>query len=162
MAQHTLADLTRISGAKRRSVQLWAEGGVLKADPTTERAGTGTHRTFGRDEAIIACVVHALAQSQIAIGELLRLADIVRRYLSRPDNRELFEAAIRDEGRLWLVLFRQPVSDELVGRHSAHLIRADDPKGTQRFYNVFSGLGSGNTLAFVIDLNGALAGLRAS
>lgn len=95
METYSLADLTRITGAKRRSVQLWAEAGAIKANPSTERAGSGTHRSFSRDEAIIACLIHPFAMRQMAIGELLNVADAVRRHLQeKPDSREIIEDAI--------------------------------------------------------------------
>ncbi|HEV2899394.1 MAG TPA: hypothetical protein VGX71_16480 [Pseudaminobacter sp.] len=76
--EFSLADLTRVTGAKRRSVQLWAEAGVIEAIPETERAGTGVHRTFSREEAIIACIITPLASMKISIGELKTLAKYVR------------------------------------------------------------------------------------
>jgi hypothetical protein len=78
---YTLADLERVTGAKRRSLQLWADAGVIKAMKGTNRAGTGTHRTFSREEAIVACVVYAFALHQIAIGELLSISTKVREAL---------------------------------------------------------------------------------
>ena len=45
MDTYTLADLERVTGAKRRSLQLWADAEVIQADPR-RRAGTGTHGGF--------------------------------------------------------------------------------------------------------------------
>jgi hypothetical protein len=75
---YTLADLVRVTGAKRRSLQLWADAGVIRAKKGTNRAGTGTHRLFSRDEAIVACIVHAFAQLQMSIGQLLNVASVCR------------------------------------------------------------------------------------
>ena len=75
---YTLADLARVTGAKRRSLQLWADSKIIIAHGGTDRAGTGTHRRFSRREAIVACVIHAFALHQIAIGELFRIALVVR------------------------------------------------------------------------------------
>lgn len=66
-----LADLVKAIGAKRRTVQLWAEAGVLFADPHSERAGSGTHRSFGVDEVVIGCIINAFALNGMQIGKLL-------------------------------------------------------------------------------------------
>lgn len=78
MEDYTLADLTELTGAKRRTVQLWAEAGAIIADPGTDRAGTGTHRKFSRREAIIALVISPLARLHISIGDLLKVSRSVR------------------------------------------------------------------------------------
>jgi DNA-binding transcriptional MerR regulator len=78
----TLRDLTGATGAKPRSLQLWADAGVIRPKRGTNHAGTGTHRLFSRSEAIIACVISAFAQHQIAIGELLNISKRVRAALS--------------------------------------------------------------------------------
>jgi hypothetical protein len=77
----TLADLVEVTGAKRRSLQLWAERSVIRALPQTESAGTGVHRLFSRDEAIIACIVHAFAMRHIAIGGLKDISLAVRSFI---------------------------------------------------------------------------------
>lgn len=78
--RHTLslAEVTRISGVKRRTVQLWAEAGVIIADPITERAGTGVHRRFPENEAYIAQAIAPFARMQISIGKLKAIAQAVR------------------------------------------------------------------------------------
>jgi hypothetical protein len=101
--EYTLADLTRITGAKRRSVQLWAEAGVIRAKRDTERRGTGTHRRFSRDEAIIACIVHAFARQQMAIGVLLTISRVVRSWLGQ--GRGQVENAIADK-RNWFMVYQ--------------------------------------------------------
>jgi hypothetical protein len=50
--KYTLADVVRESSAKRRSVQLWPDADIIRADSSTDRKGTGTHRRFGRDPAV--------------------------------------------------------------------------------------------------------------
>jgi hypothetical protein len=91
---YTLADIVRISGAKRRSIQLWAEAGVIHAHTSTERKGTGTHRRFRRDEVIIACIINVFSMRQVAIGELQRLASGLRRFLNWGRNRDRLEGAV--------------------------------------------------------------------
>src|SRR5262249_40222909 len=123
---YSLSDLARVSGAKKRSLQLWADSKVIIAHGGTDRAGTGTHRQFSRGEAIVACIVQAFAQHQIAIGELLRIAAVVRSAIqaaqiddgapkghrvinlvkgrkNRLETRAIVEAAIRGEGNATLV-----------------------------------------------------------
>jgi hypothetical protein len=75
---YTLADLARVTGAKRRSLQLWADAGVIVPEKSTDRGGSGTHRRFSRKEAVIACIVHAFALHQIAIGELQLISTAMR------------------------------------------------------------------------------------
>jgi hypothetical protein len=107
MQQHefTLADLTRITGAKRRTVQLWAEAGVILARADTERGGSGTHRRFSRDEAIVACVLRPFAERQMSIGEVLNVATAVRRQLQEGGHaREILENAIQGRWHNYLMM----------------------------------------------------------
>jgi hypothetical protein len=78
MTDYTLSDLARATGAKPRSIQLWADAGVIKADASTERSGSGTHRRFGRQEAIVACIVAPFAEQKVAIGGLIQIAQGIR------------------------------------------------------------------------------------
>ncbi len=94
----TLADLTEITGAKRRSVQLWAEAGALQADSQTDRAGTGVHRSFGREEAVIACILHAFALQGVPIGKLLTVSRALRNQTLKTQQRRFLERAIKGDG----------------------------------------------------------------
>ena len=100
MDSYTLADLERVTGAKRRSLQLWADAGVILAERGTNRAGTGKHRRFSRKQAIIACIIHGFASRQIAIGELSLIAVCVSVWLHQAEKRNpgLLRRAIRGEG----------------------------------------------------------------
>jgi hypothetical protein len=93
---YSLGDLTAITGAKRRSIQLWADRGVIEAFASTANAGTGIHRAFSRREVIIACVIHPFAERQIAIGELLAISGLVRQSIRMTP--EPYEAAIAGAG----------------------------------------------------------------
>jgi hypothetical protein len=103
---YTLADLARVTGAKRRSLQLWADAGVIVPEKSTDRGGSGTHRRFSRKEAIIACIVHAFALHQIAIGELQEISTAIRFFIltsekpkkGRLTDVQILESAIRGEG----------------------------------------------------------------
>ncbi len=83
---YSLAEIVRRTGAKRRAVQLWADGGVLHALPETDRSGTGVHRMFTFDELQIAALLVPLASIGTPIGMLRRLADRLRDafYLTHP------------------------------------------------------------------------------
>ena len=75
---YSLRDLVEVTGAKPRSLQLWADRKVIHAVADTDDAGSGVHRRFSRDEAIIACMVHAFALRQISIGELKVIGQLFR------------------------------------------------------------------------------------
>lgn len=100
---YTLADLARASKAKRRSLQLWADAGIIRAYTSTERKGTGTHRLFSRDEAIIASILNLFSRRQVAIGELQRLALAIRKFLDSGKKRVALEEAIAGEQRFLVV-----------------------------------------------------------
>lgn len=106
MDDYSLADLVKITGAKRRSVQLWAEAGVIRAYAATERRGTGTHRQFGRDEVIIACVVHAFACRQMTVGELLEISSATREFLNRGKDRDVMEILLAGKGGEWAFVWQ--------------------------------------------------------
>jgi hypothetical protein len=102
---YTLADLERVTGAKRRSLQLWADAGVIEAEPSTDRAGTGTHRRFSREQAIVACIVRGFAERQMAIGELLAIAERLRENFRVDDRvKPVIESVIKGEGDWMLIL----------------------------------------------------------
>jgi hypothetical protein len=96
LEEYSLSDLVDVTGAKRRSLQLWAERGLIRAMEGTENAGTGVHRLFSRDEAIVACIAHAFAIRQISIGELLFICGGVRSILH--GRRDLIESAVTGNG----------------------------------------------------------------
>ena len=104
MSDYTLADLTRITGAKRRTVQLWAEGGVIIAMSGTGHGGKGTHRRFSRDEVILACIAHAFARQQMPIGTLLRATEMLRGALVNPNQKSIIEKAIKNTAKIYMIL----------------------------------------------------------
>jgi DNA-binding transcriptional MerR regulator len=102
---YTLADLVRVTGAKRRSLQLWADAGVIEPERGTNRAGTGTHRRFSREQAIVACIIRGFAERQMAIGELLTIAKRIRAFFRSDDRvKPLVESVIKGEADLMLIL----------------------------------------------------------
>ncbi len=58
---YTVADVIKATGLKRRTVQFWADKGVIHATKATRGGGHGVHRSFTRDELIIACIIHPLS-----------------------------------------------------------------------------------------------------
>ena len=77
----------------KRSVRLWADAEVIKADPATMLAGSGTHRRFSRTELIVACIVAPFAKQKVAIGALKAISLSARRAVA--DKHAPIEAAIR-------------------------------------------------------------------
>lgn len=96
METYSLADLVNVTGAKRRSLQLWADREVIRPIPSTADAGTGVHRQYSRKEAIIACIIHGFALRQISIGELKFISMAIRAQMGL-DADHLMEMAISGE-----------------------------------------------------------------
>ena len=155
MDTYTLADLTKLTGAKRRSVQFWAEAGALKAEAETERSGSGTHRRFGRDEAIIACVLHQFAQQQIAIGHLIEVSVGFRHLLDMHDGkvRHVVERAIEDDGKNFYLYV--PTTSERKG-----VVFTDEDGIEPSFFQILKDLEVDVSFVAVIDLNIALSSVR--
>jgi hypothetical protein len=174
---YTLADLTRITGARRRSVQLWAEAGVIRAAPATERAGTGTHRRFSRDEAIIACIVSAFARRQMPIGQLLQISSLIRSGLDNPEDypeiRYEIEKAVYDQGKVFFILKGSgtPGYVDSFGPHDEHVdhfqsVQVLDAGSAERDamelvgHSVVKRLDAPGSFCAVIPLNAYLKDLR--
>jgi hypothetical protein len=103
---YVLKDLVEITGAGRRTIQFWADHGVLVADKGTDHAGTGKQRRFSRNEAIIACLVHAFAKRQIGLGELIGISKVMRNQtLKDPEVREIINQAISDENSIEALIY---------------------------------------------------------
>jgi hypothetical protein len=113
---YSLADVVRMTGGKRRSVQLWAESGAILAYPATDKRGTGTQRRFSRDEVIIACCLNGLARRLIGIGELIRVGRGLRAFLNRGKSRADIEGAIsgKEQWEYYLVIFWTEEKDPYV------------------------------------------------
>ena len=107
---YTLSELVRLTGAKRRSIQLWSDAGILRALPETNRAGSGTHRRYRREEAELAAILAPLARMGVSIGNLQGFAQVFRmqpslegRDLQASDNAgEVMDRARRGVGRNFL------------------------------------------------------------
>lgn len=157
---YSLADLTKVTGAKRRTVQLWAESGVIQAMPETERAGTGVHRRFSRHEAIIACLVHPFAKRQMAVGELLRVSSGLRALVSDEGPRRLFEAVIRGERRVLLVFASWSDDWEVhVLQDPSSLSGEHRQKSVEQLVSTLENLDRENSMAVCVLANKYLHGL---
>jgi hypothetical protein len=105
-SEFALSRIAEIARAPKRAVQLWADAGVIKADPSTMTAGSGVHRVFGRDEAIIACIVALFAKQKMAIGGLKAVSDAMRVYLRKDyPTAGVFKRAIAGEGSNYLLAY---------------------------------------------------------
>lgn len=159
--EYSLSDLTKITGAKRRSVQFWAECGAILANKETERAGTGTHRRFSRDEAVIACVLAYFAQMHVELPQLTDIGAKLRNQLL-PTIRDSVEMAITDEMVVYLIVQDKPdgVKMYAVG------CRRDDPEEKQADVDLTIGrlatehLHQPDSGAVILLLNTHLARLR--
>jgi hypothetical protein len=96
MEEFTLSALAEIARMPKRAVQLWADAGVIKANPSTMLAGSGVHRRFKREELIIACIIAPFAKQKMAIGALETISVVVRAMLRDNEYPEFQMAA---EGR---------------------------------------------------------------
>jgi hypothetical protein len=105
--EYSLADLVEITGAKPRTLQVWAERGVILPIKSTAHAGTGVHRLFSRKEAIVACIIYPFASHQIGIGELHLISGVLRSFLLNHVFFGVVETAIGGEGDTLLVVHSQ-------------------------------------------------------
>jgi hypothetical protein len=130
---YALADLAQVTGAKRRSLQLWADAGVIRAEKSTDRGGSGTHRRFSRDEAIIACIVHGFALHQIAIGELLIISGKVRGALTDQRKKPILAAMRGDES--WMLVYSSWMDDISDGNEPGPMMATLSDVTAQRVRN---------------------------
>ena len=106
---YTVADVIKATGLKRRTVQFWADKGVIQATKATQEGGHGVHRSFTRNELIIASLIHPLSlgwhrDQTRSLGELYELARTLRHLLRTSVTRDDFDSAIAGKGRFYLIL----------------------------------------------------------
>jgi hypothetical protein len=148
---YSLADVVRMTSGKRRSVQLWAESGAILAYPATDKRGTGTHRSFSRDEVIIACCLNGLARRQVGIGELIRIGRGLRTFLNRGKFRAQIEESISgtEPGEYYLVVIWPEEKDPYV-------LLLDESEISPEIGNRVKGHG----LSIILPLTKCLSGLK--
>jgi hypothetical protein len=130
LEEFTLSTLAEITRMPKRSLQLWADAGVIKANPSTMREGSGVHRKFKREEAIVACIVAPFAKQKMAIGALEQVGDAVRRYLRLPRQIDgVRRAAANDDGKNYYLVVNW-IADKSGGGLSPHSFNlvSDTPK----------------------------------
>ena len=148
---YSLADVVKVSGGKRRSVQLWAEAGAIQAFSRTDKRGTGTHRRFSRDEVIIACLLNGLARRRVGIGELIRIGRGLRKFLKSDDSRKEVEEAISTKEAWEYYLFVIWEEDR-----DPYVLMLEEPY----FYEISARV-KGRGLSIILPLRKYLAGMRA-
>ena len=121
---YTLSEIVKLTGAKRRSVQVWADAGFVLAVDGTDRAGTGVHRRFEIEEVRLIALLVPLARMGVPIGWLRYFATKFResfqyesfQYESRKRSRAMkvkererrklaraFERAVEGDGHNYLL-----------------------------------------------------------
>lgn len=106
-----LSDIARVTGAKPRSVQLWAEAGIVVPLPGTHREGPGAHRKYSLEEAAIACCIWPFAVEKVAIGGLKALSLATRAELRTPLCQHRLYRAIQGDGENFLKVITHAVAD---------------------------------------------------
>jgi hypothetical protein len=129
----TLSALAEIAGMPKRAVQLWADAGVIKANPATMLAGSGVHRRFKREELIIACIIAPFAKQKMAIGALENISIVVRVML-RDNEYPEFQMAAEGRNNNYMVVYWYERKN---GDLAIDLFRPlSDSKPNQNFFDV--------------------------
>src|SRR6266478_771270 len=102
-----LSEVVELTGANRRSVQLWADARILEPVAETDAAGTGVHRRFTLLEVRICAMLVPLARLGATKAVLRHFSEILRRHLTydreKSHFRKTLERAARNEGRNYLL-----------------------------------------------------------
>jgi DNA-binding transcriptional MerR regulator len=106
---YSVSDIAKATGLKTRTIQFWADKGVMRASSVTTDAGKGTHRSFSADELIIACLVHPLSLghkgNQVrSIGELKEISKNLRSLVKGQATKDYFQRAIDGKDKCFLTL----------------------------------------------------------
>jgi hypothetical protein len=111
-----LAEIAEFARMPKRSIRLWADAGVIKADKDTVLHGSGVHRRFSRTELIVACIIAPFAKRKLAIGALNAISRNIRLSMNSKDTRSfvepLVEGAILGEANFLQVHWSDPVGRE--------------------------------------------------
>ncbi|TPJ85526.1 MerR family transcriptional regulator [Mesorhizobium sp. B2-5-13] len=114
--EYTLSDLAKITGAKRRTIQLWAEARVIQTDDV--HSGSGTYRKYSRQEAAIACLMVPFARLQMSIGQLAIISNGIRGHLNGEGDGNVYwkdiEASIAGTAKCYLIVSAFDGADEVV------------------------------------------------
>ena len=74
----TLSEVAKVTGAKKRTIQVWADTGLIHPSNATSRRGTGVHRRFSEGEVKVAALLTPLANLGLTIGQLEWFAALFR------------------------------------------------------------------------------------
>jgi DNA-binding transcriptional MerR regulator len=74
----TISELASVLEEKVRTVQFWADSGVIRPVRASNRRGKGTIRRFTATELKLARVAHRLALTNSPIGEIREVVDTIR------------------------------------------------------------------------------------
>jgi DNA-binding transcriptional MerR regulator len=150
VSDFSIADVARLSGAPKRSIQYWALSRVIETLPESDHAGTGKRRQFSRDEVIIACVVKSLSDKGLQIGRLTFIADGFRNAILRNKLlRQRIEDAIAGDDRVFL------------SNTEGHVILLSEKlTGIRDFFELFEDISEDKPNVDVLFLNGCFKNLR--
>jgi DNA-binding transcriptional MerR regulator len=150
----SVSEVAQTSGVNPRTIQFWADKGVIRATPSTSEAGKGTHRSFSYDELLIACLMNSFSGTQVrAVGELKTIAKAIRTILKGPD-RVHFEAAVTDSANCFLILI-------WLGEKGLETMITSSKEGTAEVASVLSDLRETPGRAEIICLNKWIGGVHA-
>jgi DNA-binding transcriptional MerR regulator len=156
---HTLSDITRITGGNRRTLQFWAEQGVLRS--TRQHEGSGVPREFDDSEVVVACVVNALSSQGVPVGKLTAAADGIRRHLVPPIEREIFNDAIAGQGVNLLLLTSYFAKSDDVPKWTSLVSIFSDTRTNDTLEGTIRLLITDNFIAFAcVNLNACLSGVQ--
>jgi len=163
----TLSKVVEVTGAKRRSVQLWADAGIIHAVEGTDRAGTGVHRRFDSNEVKLIALLVPLAKWGVPIGWLRHFAKSFREAFQFeeggakrvPMSAEIaraFERAAAGDGKNYLVFAHSEKVlsfDIITDEHGPAYI---DPARIEDEWMFLEG----NIVIGILNLNASLRGLE--
>jgi len=125
----SLADLMKITGERRRSIQHWTDVGILKPEPGTTGHGPGVHRAYNSGEAVYALIAGELNRRKLPVSEILSITEALRATKRA--------ARIAKEGPLSIGLAEQVYHDLLLrwalyGRYPVLLVVNRQPNGVAK------------------------------
>lgn len=92
----SVSELASEVGQKVRTIQFWADAGVLRPVSETAAKGKGTHRRFPKDELLFGKVATKLAAMNSPIGEIAWAVGEIRKLNASGDPTAGVDAAIAE------------------------------------------------------------------
>ena len=90
-----VGDITRVSGAKKRTVQNLTMAGALECRPETKHTGPGLGRKYAPAEAAIAAVLERMSKRTMNVGEFVHIAAALRTIIGGRKLESVDQAARR-------------------------------------------------------------------